>query len=196
MSPDEVAILLLASGLSRRFDAGNKLTARFGKRALAEYAALTAAKFPACARYAVVAENDSPVIALFEQAGLSNVLNPAPEAGQGASLSLGVNAIKASGAEAILVMLADMPFVSEQILGQLCDSLGTAEAAICCAGEKRSPPVLFRKALFDQLASLRGDEGARVLMKQLPQVALCPVDEAVLQDIDTAEVLQRLTPPY
>ena len=47
-------------------------------------------------------------------------------------------------------------------------------------------PVGFARTFFEELSSLKGDAGAREVLKQHPdRIALCEVDDpGVLQDID------------
>ena len=57
----------------------------------------------------------------------------------------------------------------------------------------RGHPVLFGRACFDALATLRGDVGARAVLESLGErLAEVPVDADAPLDVDTPDVLGRL----
>ena len=165
----------------------------------------------------VLASRAAPVVAVLHPAvaaaghprrcdpRLHPVVNPHPEAGQAASLRLGLRVLlQAEPATAgAIVMLGDQPLVPPAVLDALITRfLNAREAAPAPHGGPRPPvavrpawqgrpgnPVLLARELFPEVLALAGDRGARdVLARYRDRVLACPVHSpAVLQDLDTWE---------
>ncbi|MBO1013847.1 nucleotidyltransferase family protein [Achromobacter sp. SD115] len=110
-------------------------------------------------------------------------------AGEGMGASLAAAAQYLQGLpgtpEAVLVALADMPWIRSASLEGVLDALRHAPMAAPSYQGQRGHPVAFRAELLPQLAALSGDEGARRLLKQ-PGLRLVEVDDpGVLRDVDT-----------
>ena len=111
---DRTAILLLASGLSSRFGAGDKLMANLNGRPILARAAGALANRPVAKRVAVVGKDQTARKACLEALGFEIVLNPAPEDGQGRTLAIGSQYVRdATEADSVLILLGDMPFVTD-----------------------------------------------------------------------------------
>jgi molybdenum cofactor cytidylyltransferase len=110
--------------------------------------------------------------------------------GMSASLKTGVMAART--AEAILVCLGDMPFVRPETLDRLAAAYDGQAAIFPTYQGQRGNPVLLGCSLFPQILKLTGDEGARALLKSIPdQVAELAVDDpGTLRDIDRPEALR------
>jgi molybdenum cofactor cytidylyltransferase len=103
----------------------------------------------------------------------------------GTSLAAGVRA--AAEADGWVIALADMPFVRPETIAKIVKAMeqGAAIAAPKTGGQ-RGHPVGFARAFFEALSSLKGDAGAREVLKRYPdRIVLCEVDDpGVLRDID------------
>jgi molybdenum cofactor cytidylyltransferase len=122
---------------------------------------------------------------LLRDAGCNTVVCKNAAEGMGTSLAAGVRA--AADADGWVIALADMPFVQPATIAMIVRAMEQgAEIAAPAIGGKRGHPVGFARAFFEALSSLRGDAGAREVLKQHPdRIALCEVDDpGVLQDID------------
>ena len=98
----------------------------------------------------------------------------------GASLALGASRAMTLGADAMLVCLADMPYVTrEHLLSLLAVD---AAAVVTESSGVRTPPAVFARELFSELVALGGDQGARHLLKSAATVAAAP---ALMRDFDT-----------
>ena len=186
------AIIVLASGQSRRFKSGDKLLAPFRGRPIAAHIADLAQGSGAQSQIAVTPLNNEALGEIFARSGFDVLVNPRPEAGQGTSLSLGARSVQESNVEAAFVLLADMPLVTKADLNALCAALPLGGAAIAFDGKRRTPPALFHRDLLPQLAKLSGDSGARDLLDKLENVVSVAIDPARLADIDTMADLVNL----
>ena len=110
--------------------------------------------------------------------------------GMAASLKTGVTA--AQSADAILVCLGDMPFVQPDTFDRLAAAYDGQAAIFPTYQGQRGNPVLLGASLVPQILKLTGDEGARALLKSIPdQVAELAVDDpGILRDIDRPEALR------
>jgi molybdenum cofactor cytidylyltransferase len=176
----DVALVMLAAGLSRRFGPADKLMAPLAGKPLIRHSIDRLAGFRFGERIAVI-RNDAPDVAgLLSAAGYRLVVNPAPERGRGSSLALGAAAI--GHADACLVWLADMPAVPAAHVRALLDSEAASVVASVAAGVKQ-PPALFRRAHFAALMASVDDSGPRALMQAATAI---PVSARHLRDVDRA----------
>ncbi|RFB05249.1 nucleotidyltransferase family protein [Parvularcula marina] len=189
MNPAVIAVLILASGQSRRFGEGNKLLAPFRGQPLGAHVLAATKGFPS--RYAVVPTAESPLIDLYTEAGVQIVPNPNPEEGQGASLALGISEIKRGDAKAALIVLADMPFIIPRDLKAVCAAVGAADVVASEREGRLMPPVLFSRAHFEALSRLRGEVGGRDYLRQHKDIRRVPLRDEAAIDIDTEESLHR-----
>lgn len=103
--------------------------------------------------------------------------------GLGESIAAGVAAT--ANWDGWLIHLADMPFVSPQIFVQVAAALGQHSIVRPSFGQQPGHPVGFTALLRKQLCALRGDNGARELLRSHGKVHVIPVNQpAIVQDID------------
>lgn len=186
---NEVSAVVLASGMSRRFKGGSKLLATYKGKPVAEYIATTLSALPTKRNIVVIPLHDDGLRQLFKKYNFEIVENAHPEQGLGKSLSLGVIAARKTNPSAILVCLADMPYITKNTIIELCSSIGDADAVICSDGKTSSPPALFVNGAFDKLTNLEKDVGARKIFPTLRHVAQVKVESTTLLDIDTSDDL-------
>jgi molybdenum cofactor cytidylyltransferase len=128
---------------------------------------------------------------LLRDAGCTIVVCKNASEGMGVSLAEGVRA--AADARGWVVALADMPFLMPETIRVVAKALsdGAAIAAPAYRGE-RGHPVGFARRFFEELSALRGDAGAREILRKHPDsIALYDVDDrGVLRDIDEPSDLE------
>ena len=189
------AVILLAAGRSERFHGGDKLLADFAGKPVLSHAAARLADQPVAARIAVTGPGQIDRQKILEAAGWQIVENQNAAAGQSTSLSAGMNALAGIPTiEHVLILLADMPFVSDAHLHALRASM-TAEtsASMSVNQDALCPPAIFSKATFEQLLNISGDTGAKHVFRSLSHTQTCPLPEREAFDIDTIEDLARAT---
>lgn len=123
------------------------------------------------------------------------IYNPNYEQGQGTSLALGVKAIDVK-ASAILVFMSDQPLISPELIDMIIGEFKKRRCVALRPTYKGIPghPVMLSSSLSLELKALKGDEGARQILKKLGSDAVyLPVqDEAVIFDVDTLENYEEL----
>jgi len=123
------------------------------------------------------------------------VRNPAWEQGQLSSLLAGLNAIDHPGVTAALVTLIDVPLVAPETVRTLLREykLGSALIARPASRGRHGHPVIFNRALFDELRRADPKEGAKHVVRahasELLDVKI--EDEGAFTDIDTPEEYAR-----
>ena len=191
---ETTALILLASGRSRRFGEGDKLMAPLNDRPLLQHVIEQVDSIDFCTRLAVVGVDQDERQALLAAAGFELVFNDNPDAGQGHSLACGI--LAATGLADIdraMIVLGDMPAVTPALFEALASAMAPGVPAVMSEAEGiKSPPALFRRVCFADLATLQGDKGARGVFNMLPGATTVPVDAAALVDVDTPADLRRL----
>ncbi|MCB0005471.1 MAG: nucleotidyltransferase family protein [Anaerolineales bacterium] len=126
--------------------------------------------------------------------------NPDYEAGEMvSSLQVAVRMLPA-GTRAILVLLADQPFIPPTILDALSHAYDAGAGSIIAPvyEGRRGNPVLIGAEHFAELLALPAGSAPRQLLQAHPgAVHLLPVDnEAILQDLDQPEQYEKLYALY
>ncbi|MGB7201905.1 MAG: nucleotidyltransferase family protein [Pyrinomonadaceae bacterium] len=95
--------------------------------------------------------------------------------------------------DAVLITLCDQPEITHEHLRRFLVLFRDSGAGIiaCEHRDIKGVPALFSRDHFDELLSLRGDIGARDLIRRQSKVATIPTD-AAFPDIDTPEDLAKL----
>ncbi|MGB5697991.1 MAG: molybdopterin-binding/glycosyltransferase family 2 protein [Polyangiales bacterium] len=124
------------------------------------------------------------------------VHNPDYADGMATSIRAGVAAL-GDDVDGALMALADMPWVSTEVIDRLVDAFtsdGELSIFIPTFGRKRGNPVLWGSLHFPELLALSGDVGGKTLFHR-HSAAICYVDvesAGVSVDVDTPEALREL----
>jgi molybdenum cofactor cytidylyltransferase len=182
---ERTVLALLAAGRSTRFG-GSKLDAELWGKAVGLHAAEALAALPFLARVAVTGDARLDYAAL----GFEVVANADPERDQASSLRLAARHAIERKADAVLIVLADMPCVTAaHVRGLLAAADGAAAVVGSSDGGAPKPPALFGRDRLAELLAMTGDRGARDLIRAGRLVAASPAE---LVDIDTREELAAL----
>jgi molybdenum cofactor cytidylyltransferase len=179
----DVAAVILAAGLGRRFG-GPKAGARLHGRTLLAHVADIARRAgldPVIAVISAPVEVPADVVA---------VANPHPERGLSSSLQLGISVVPPGNAA--LVLLVDQPTLAPESIGAVLGARGARPILAAEAGGRLAPPALIEPEAFTVVATLTGDIGLREVFRQNPGLVHAVPVAAHAVDVDTPDELARL----
>jgi len=181
-------LTLLAAGQSHRFGDQDKLTALLGGKMLGLHAAAAAADLP-FTRKLVIGSPRHGCAAQWSALGYEIIANEDAAQGQATSVRLAAAQAIESGASALCIMLADMPFVTRAHIDRMIAAFAESGGTVASSRHGLAmPPAIFPFAALQPLTALAGDSGAR---KMLADARLVAATEPLLMDIDTEEDLTR-----
>ena len=190
------AVVVLAAGASRRLGEAKQLVEVGGERLL-ERAVRVAGEAKLGPVVVVLGALAGRVAAECDLRRAWVVVNSGWEEGMGSSVRAGVELVAGMPeVNGVVVMTCDMPEVSAGHLRGLVDSThrgamngAPGETVVGSGyGGKVGVPAYFPRAVFGKLMELRGDAGARELLRG----ARCVELERGEVDVDTAEDLARV----
>jgi molybdenum cofactor cytidylyltransferase len=177
--------ILLAAGAARRFGS-NKLLHPLADDTPMALAALANLRSAVAHVIAVVRPGEAQLEHSLSEAGATVIECANAEEGMGASLACAVSATgEVSG---WIVALADMPYIRPDTVANIAAALAAGAAIVAPIYQgRRGHPVGISAAFRRQLEALRGDEGARSVLRENPgAIMLIEVDDpGVCRDIDT-----------
>jgi CTP:molybdopterin cytidylyltransferase MocA len=177
------AAVVVAAGASTRLGEPKQLAVVGGERLLER--AVRVAREAGCAPVVVVlGASAAEIPAACDLGDARVVVNEDWGEGIGASVRVGVRSVmdSAGGAEGVVVMTCDQPAVTA---GHLRGLMATGEVMASGYAGRRGVPAYFPAEMFGALMELRGDAGARELLRGARVVELAGGE----LDVDTAEGL-------
>jgi CTP:molybdopterin cytidylyltransferase MocA len=177
---------VLAAGGGSRFDgATHKLLAPLRGRPVVAWAIENAVAAGLDETIVVAGAVD---LAAVVPPGITVVTNDGWADGQATSLQAAIGYARARGHDAVVVGLGDLPGIPPEAWRLVADS--GASLATAVVDGLRTPPVRIGAALWGELPTT-GDEGARVLIRERPDLVVPVTCPGTPVDIDTAEDLAR-----
>ncbi len=131
---------------------------------------------------------------IVETFGARSVICEDAASGMGHSIAWGISQAQSIyDPRAIVIALADMPFVSSLTISALVSHIREPhEIAVPRYKGDWGNPVAFGSDHFEALGRLNGDRGARSIIEKKQPLFVDVDDAGILQDIDTRQDLERL----
>jgi molybdenum cofactor cytidylyltransferase len=124
------------------------------------------------------------------------VRNPDPSRGQLSSLLTGMAIVVTPQTEAMLMTLVDVPLVRVTTVTAVIDAWHRSRAPIVrpAIGDRHGHPVIFDRAVFEELRRASFDAGAKSVVRAYEhEIVNVPVDdEECVRDVDTPSDYDRL----
>jgi molybdenum cofactor cytidylyltransferase len=182
-----VAAIVLAAGASVRLGVPKQLV-RLGPETLLERAVRVALEADLNPVFGIL-----PPDLMIEPtpAGMIRIVNRESAEGMASSIRAGLRALAASGTavSGAIILACDQPAVTARHLREL--ATGVDDIVASAYSGRKGVPAYFPAAAFEELLALRGDVGARELLKTARTIPLPDgdLDVDTIQDLDRARKL-------
>jgi molybdenum cofactor cytidylyltransferase len=191
-SVDGLYAVVLAAGSSSRFGSAKQLV-RLGGRPLLHIAVTRAAEVTGNALIVVLGAGAAQLAPLLKHSPGSVVVNRDWREGIGSSIRAAMARLPPT-CRGVMLLLADQAAVTADDLRRLSGTWRKQPQYIAAAeyGGTSGAPAIFPRSRFRELAELRGDVGARELLRRsADRVVRVPMPSAAI-DVDTPEDLLAL----
>lgn len=187
--PMMVSAILLAAGESKRMGRPKQLM-RLGQSTLVERAIDNLLDSEVSEVILVLGYEAGAVMEKVATRPVKIAINSNYHQGMSTSIVAGLDLVD-SQARAVMLALADQPFVDSQTINRLMEAFGAHDKGIALPvyQSRRGHPVIFAIRYKGELLKLKGDIGGREIIDRHPDDVLeVAVDcEGVCIDIDTME---------
>ena len=185
MKKDELAILILAAGLSKRLGYPKQLVEYQGKSLLQN----SIAKFSGLCKDIYVLLGNAFEECKKQSEGAKIIYHQDYHEGIGSSIKAGVKELL--DFDFIMITLCDYPLLPQEHLKKMIDLKDPQKIITTSRDETLSPPALFPKKFYPFLLDLKDDEGAKKIIKNHPKIQV-ELEKRYLLDIDTQEDINKL----
>ena len=187
--------IILAAGKSKRMHEINKLLIKINNKTMIEKIVDSSLKSLANNTIVVLGYENEILQRLLINKNITTVVNKEYLKGQSSSLQIGISALPEE-CDAAVVILGDMPDINSTLINQLIENYNPSDnksIIIPTYKNKKGNPVLIDREFFPDILSIKGDKGAKDIIKvnkkyitEIPQK-----HSAIINDIDTKEDLAK-----
>tara|TARA_E500000178_G_scaffold50996_1_gene46557 strand:+ start:97 stop:696 length:600 start_codon:yes stop_codon:yes gene_type:complete len=184
-----ISSIILAAGMSKRMIIGNKLLLEYKDKSILENTIINLTSSNVSEIVVVLGHDFSSTSKILKSTTFKIINNTNYLKGMSTSIVAGVKLINLSS-KGVMVCLADMPLIKVSTYNKLINKFNkandTKKIIIPTYKKQEGNPILFGKYYFNFLLKLKGDKGARDLIKdKKDSVILVDVDdEGIVKDID------------
>lgn len=195
MHKTKTGIIILAAGASTRLGSPKQLLVYSGV-SLLQHAVEVAQTADADPVVVILGANADLIKSEIKNTKANAVVNPEWKEGMASTIRFGLQTLLKLNPEvdAVVMMVADQPFVTAELLNNLMEVHRKKQRSIVASkyGTTFGTPVLFAKRFFPELLELTGDVGAKNLVrKYLNEAAFVSFPKGEI-DIDTVEDYENL----
>lgn len=197
MNNNRISAIVLAAGMSVRFGTGTKALATLNGKPLVAHVldALARSRVTEIIVVASDTQKDVTTAIMGDNSTRKRLvrLDPSVPSQMSRSLQAGINAL-GRDVDGALVCLADMPFITAELVDRIIDALTpNASAVVPTHNRQWGNPVLLARRIWPEIKRLSGDEGAKRILKAHPDhiVFVETESDLVFMDVDTPEDLAR-----
>ncbi len=186
--------IVLAAGSSRRMGTINKLLMDMDGEAMVKRSVQPIAEAKLESVVVVTGFENEKIQSLLNGYELRFVFNEHFREGMGTSLAVGVESISAIEPDGILVSLSDLPYLRKEsvlaVMERFC-MLGGEKITIPVHNGIQGHPIVFPFRYAEELKALKGDQGARHLIRrEEDSVAKLELNDfGIIRDVDSPNSL-------
>ena len=178
-SKKKICAIVLAAGESRRFGAENKLLVELDGVTVLERVVRCIAHSGVNRTIVVTGAEHYKVVSLLSEYTVECFHNADWQHGMGCSLAYGVSLINRREYDGVMVCLGDLPFLeintTRHVLNRFMENEANKIVVPVCNG-RQGHPLIFPVAYREELSLLKGDEGARGILR---------ANETVIEQVHT-----------
>jgi molybdenum cofactor cytidylyltransferase len=194
MRNSNLAILLLAAGSSSRLGQSKQLLSVKGEPLLLK-SVNAAIQADAKKVIVVLGANEEEHRKVIDQLPIEIIYNPTWQKGMGNSVKAGLAYLLKVDptTEAVITMVCDQPLVNASHLKKMMARFKETKSPIVASfySDSAGVPALFDKSLFEKIASIGDEHGAKKFIHQTSEnVSLVDFPEGAI-DLDTQEDIKR-----
>ncbi len=193
--PSEIQILILAAGKGRRMGRTKQLLPYQSQTLIGKVIDL-ANSLSLGKPLVILGYEAEKINSSIDHSKAHIRVNPNWQEGMGNTLAYGAKeaSVMHPDLEAILVLLADQPRISKSHLILLIKEYKKKKAAIISTQYPSGGgvPAIFDHSIFPDLMRLKGEGGARKIIRRFSNALLLPPEEGEVWDVDTPEDYQQL----
>jgi molybdenum cofactor cytidylyltransferase len=184
--------IVLAAGASSRFGSPKQLV-RFQRQPLIQRVIAGATELAGGAVSVVLGAYAAEIAATLPPGSASIIVNRDWQEGIGSSIRAAVARLPGA-CDGVLLLLADQPLVGSHSLNRLAAAWRRQPRSIIASryGAVTGVPAIFPRWCFSDLAALRGDQGARILLRRYADHVVRLAHPEAEVDIDYPEDLLNL----
>ena len=197
MPGDAVAGVLLAAGASSRMGR-NKLLLEWNGETMVRGCARRALAGGVSPLIVVLGPGAAAVRSALADVPCDTVVNPEHESGMASSVRAGLASVPGAAAAAI-ILLADMPHVTAEMVGQMIQRYHTTHAPLVISEYDgvSAPPILYDRLLWAELTAANGEgRGREIAARHRGESETMRWPASALADLDVPEDYVRLTGGY
>ena len=190
------SIIILAAGESARLGSPKQLLPYAGSTLLQHSIDVArASSVGSC--MVILGANAELIVPAINKTEIDLFVHNEWKEGMASTIRYGLNLLTTMNpqTEVVIFMVADQPFTTTALLNQMLDTHRTQESKIvaCKYQDSFGTPVLFHNKFFPELLQLKGDVGAKSLVrKYLNETAFVPFPKGQI-DIDTNDDYNNLS---
>ena len=188
-----ISAILLAAGQSKRMNGENKLTKKIQDISLIDHSIKNILSSSIDELIIVLGyQNEIIEKNLYKHEKIKIVFNENFKSGIASSIKKGISALSKE-TEAFFICLGDMPKVDKNIYNELIKHIEKYEIVVPTYKNEQGNPVLFSRSLIDKISSIKGDFGAKKLIKTYNGKILYKEinDDAIMLDYNTKDNFNR-----
>lgn len=193
---ESFAVIILAAGSSSRLGSPKQLLVYSGKTLL-QTCIDNAKQINANPVILVLGANKKLIEDHTDTNGVIVTENGNWKSGIASSITVALSALYNTfpDTDCIILMVCDQPFADSTILNKLLlKQKETGKPIVACKYEgTKGTPALFHRSLFHELAALKGDSGAKVILTKYENESAYISFKAGGIDIDTVEDYKNLS---
>jgi len=186
------AIVILAAGQASRMGEPKQLL-RLGEKTIIENIIEEAIASEKGDVFVVLGAYQKEILKVISTYPIEIIFNENFKTGMGSSIACGIKKIKGYGG--VLILLADQIFTTRKVISDIFQIHENSNSSIVKSDYENGSggaPAFFEKKYFNDLKNLKGDEGAKKIVKRYKnEVANFPFPKGAF-DIDTRSDFEKL----